>query len=104
MKSCQPIGGSSKAPASELLQEVAPFRDGGCRAFPYGLFEEPLCGLVCYGRSSTTLSGGKGLSLASESGVALDRGEADAEEAGSLGLGHDALVDGLDFFLLRPSE
>jgi hypothetical protein len=63
------------------------------------LFEELLGGLVGFGASSASLPEGKGLSLAGESGVALDRGEADAEEAGGVELGHAALVDGLDYLL-----
>src|SRR5918998_1058133 len=54
----------AKALAGEAHKEAAPICDGGCRPFPYVLFKEPLCGLVSFGRSSTTLPGGKGLSLA----------------------------------------
>jgi hypothetical protein len=42
--------------------------------------------------------GGKRFSLAGESGVALDGGEADAKEAGGLGLGPSTL-DGLNYLL-----
>ena len=54
--------------------------------------------LVGYGGSATSLPGGKTFSLAGESGVALDGGEADAEEAGGLGLGPSTL-DGLNSLL-----
>jgi hypothetical protein len=57
--------------------------------------------LVCYGGSATSLSGGKGLSFSGECGVTLDRGEANAEEAGGLGLGGAALLYGLDYFLAQ---
>jgi hypothetical protein len=76
---------------------VAPLFDGGRRSVAYVLFEELLYGVVGFGGSSTSLPRGKGLSLIGKPDVALDRGEADAEEAGSMGLGHAALVDGLDY-------
>ena len=49
--------------------------------------------------ASTSLPGGKGLSLVGKPDVALDRGEADAEEPSGLGVGHSALVDSLDYLL-----
>jgi hypothetical protein len=63
-------------------------RRGSRRPFPYVLFEEPLCGLVGFGGSSTSFPpGGKRLSLVGKPDVALDGGEADAKEVGGLGLG-----------------
>ncbi len=67
-----PEGGFAEAPATEALQEVTPIRDGSCWPSTYVLFEELPCSLVGFGRPSTSLSGGERLSLAGESGVALD--------------------------------
>ncbi len=77
---------------------MAPVCDGSRRPFAYVFFEKLLGRLVGFGGSSTSLAGGEGLSPAGEPGVALDRGEADAEEAGGLGLGHSTL-DGLNYLL-----
>jgi hypothetical protein len=76
---------------------MAALCDGGRRTVAYVFFEEPPCGLVGFEGSSTSLLGGKRLSLVGESGVAFDRGETDGEESGGLGLGHAALLDGLDY-------
>ena len=80
-----------------MLQEAAPVCDGGCRPPANVIFEKLRGRLGGFGGSSTSLPGGKRLSLAGESGVALDRGEADAKEAGGLSLGHPALLDGLNY-------
>jgi hypothetical protein len=81
------------------LQEVASLFDGGGGSCAYILLQELSCELVCFGRSSASLPGGKGLSSRSESDVALDRGEADGEQAGGLGLGCAALLDCFDYLL-----
>src|SRR5215210_7774963 len=80
---------------------MASICDGGCRPYPYVLFEEPLCSLVGFRGSSTSLPGGKGLPLVGKPDVALDRGEADVEEAGGLGLGDATLLDSLDYLLAQ---
>jgi hypothetical protein len=46
-------------------------------------------------------SGCKSLSSAGKSGVTLEVGEADIEEAGGLGLGGAVLLYGLDYFLAQ---
>jgi hypothetical protein len=46
-----------------------------------------------------SLPGGKRLSFGGEPGITLDRGEADAELAGGLGLGGTALLDCLYYLL-----
>jgi hypothetical protein len=79
---------------------VAPLFDGGRRSVSYVFFEELLYGVVGFGGSSTSLPRGKELSLIGKPNVAPDRGEADAKEAGSLRLGHAALLDGLDYLRL----
>jgi hypothetical protein len=78
---------------------VASLADGGCGSRAYILLEELPCELVRFGGSSASLPWGKGLSSRSESGVALDRGEADAEKAGCLGLGRAVLLECLDYLL-----
>ena len=65
----------------------------------YVLLEELPRSVIRLGGSSASLPGGKGLSSRSESGVALDRGEDDGEQAGGLGLGRAVLLDRLDYLL-----
>src|SRR5215212_3697005 len=55
--------------------------------------------LVRYGGPSASLPWGKRLPSVGEFGVTLDRGEADGEQAGGLGLGRATLLDSLDYFL-----
>jgi hypothetical protein len=89
-----PQGDFAKALAGEALQEATPLFDGGGGPGAYVLLEELPGGVVCYGGSSASFPGGKGLSLTSDSCVALDdRREADAEQAGGLRLGGTALLD-----------
>ena len=94
-----PQGRFAESLASEALQEVTSVCDGGRRPCAYVLFEKLLGRLLGFRRSSTSLPGAERLSLAGESGVALDRGEADAKESSGLGRGHAALLDGLDYLL-----
>src|SRR5829696_2501846 len=94
-----PQGGFAEALAGHRSQEVASLADGGCGSRAYILLEELPCELVRFGGSSASLPWGKGLSSRSESGVALDRGEADAEKAGCLGLGRAVLLECLDYLL-----
>jgi hypothetical protein len=64
-------------------------------------FEQPLGGSICFGGSSATLPGSKGLSFRGELGVTLDRGEADAEQASGLGFRCPTLLYGLNYFLAQ---
>jgi hypothetical protein len=80
-----------------MLQEAAPVCGGGCRPSAYVLFEKLPCSLVGFGGSSTSFSGGERLSLIGKPDAALDLGEADAKETGGLGLGHPALLNGLNY-------
>jgi hypothetical protein len=97
-----PEGRFAKRLASKALQEVAPVCDGSSRSLAYIFLKEPLRSLVGFRGSSTSLSGSERLSPVGESDVAFDRGEADAKEAGGLGLGHTTL-DSLNYLLTQIS-
>jgi hypothetical protein len=71
--------------------------DASGGSIEYMVLKELPRSVVCYGGSSTPLPGTESLSSRGEPGVALDRGEAYAEEASGLGLGGAALLDGLDY-------
>lgn len=77
------------------MQEAPSVSYGSRRAFLHVLFEQLPRGLIGLGRPSAAFSRFEGVSSPGDPRVALDRGEADAEQAGSAGLG-GACLDGFD--------
>jgi hypothetical protein len=73
---------------------VAPFFDGSGGSDAYIVVKKLARSVVCYGGLPPPYSGSKGFSFRGEFGVALDRGEADAEEASGLRLGCTAPLYG----------
>src|SRR5215203_3699107 len=85
-----PHGGLAEALSGETFQEAAPLANGG---------RGPVAYVVRYGGPSASFPWGKRLPSVGEFGVTLDRGEADGEKAGGLGLGRATLLDSFDYFL-----
>jgi hypothetical protein len=88
--------------ACYVLQKTAPFCNGGRWFLLYILLEERRSILVDLGGRSPWL-GFMRLCFLGDSGVALDRREADAEEASGLGFGHPAFCN-FNYLLRRSSE
>ena len=76
-----PDGGVAEGLAYETFQEVAPTGDGGRQAFPYVFFEELLGSLIYLRGAPESLPRGQGTPFLGHPSVALDPGEAHAEEA-----------------------
>ena len=83
-----PDGGLAEGLARDAPHEEASFGVGGRRTILRVRVQEPLRVLVGLRRSSAFLSWYEGLSPVNGPGVALKRGDTDANEAGSLRLGH----------------